>query len=171
MGKPKQPKSDAKDKGSVSSKDRSPSKETKSKEAKTPDSGAATPSKRGQSQGKAGSAWPPPLNRPMMAPLLLPSDYSMDEPRRPSKIYVWEWDNVWFFPVGLLANLGHRAWHGRNVVRRPAGPGHARQTRTTRPASPSMTRLTPPKKARSRRSTGPSFFSQITTTKVKCRPS
>ncbi|KAL1477829.1 hypothetical protein MTO96_035444 [Rhipicephalus appendiculatus] len=103
MGKPKQPKSDAKGKGSVSSKDRSPSKETKSKEAKTPESGAATPSKRGQSQGKAGSAWPPPLNRPIMAPLLLPSDYSMDEPRRPSKIYVWEWDNVWFFPVGLLA--------------------------------------------------------------------
>ncbi|XP_075728957.1 uncharacterized protein LOC142771367 [Rhipicephalus microplus] len=103
MGKPKQPKSDEKGKGSAASKDRTPSKETKSKEVKTPDSAAASPSKRGPYQGDAGFAWPPPLNRPMMAPLLLPSDYLMDEPRRPSKIYVWDWGNVWFFPMSVLA--------------------------------------------------------------------
>ncbi|KAL3245527.1 hypothetical protein MRX96_017979 [Rhipicephalus microplus] len=54
MGKPKQPKSDEKGKGSAASKDRTLSKETKSKEVKTPDSAAASPSKRGPSQGDAG---------------------------------------------------------------------------------------------------------------------
>ncbi|KAH6921894.1 hypothetical protein HPB50_006219 [Hyalomma asiaticum] len=101
MGKPKNPKSGKKGKGSVSSKDRSPGKKAKSEGAKTPESGADTPSKGAESEGEA--AWPPPLNRPMMAPLVLPSDYSTDEPRRPSTIYVWDWDNIWFFPMGLLA--------------------------------------------------------------------
>ncbi|XP_054925149.1 uncharacterized protein [Dermacentor andersoni] len=106
MGKPKQGKSGKKGKrgkGSTASKDRSPSQKTKSNESKTPESGAYTPTSGGESGTKASSAWPPALNRPMMSPLVLPSDYTRDELRRPSTIYIWSWDNIWFFPMGLLA--------------------------------------------------------------------
>ncbi|XP_049513131.1 sialidase-like [Dermacentor silvarum] len=105
MGKPKQAKSDKKGKGSTASKDQSPSQKTKQNEAKTPESGADTPTSEGESGTEASPAWPPALNRPMMSPLVLPSDYTRDELRRPSMIYIWSWDNIWFFPMGLLAIL------------------------------------------------------------------
>ncbi|XP_075526382.1 uncharacterized protein LOC142558106 [Dermacentor variabilis] len=44
-----------------------------------------------------------PLDRPPLEPLVLPADLDLSLPRRPSTIYVWDWGNVWFFPVGVVA--------------------------------------------------------------------
>lgn len=44
-----------------------------------------------------------PLDRPPLEPLVLPADLDLSLPRRPSTTYVWEWGNVWFFPVGVIA--------------------------------------------------------------------
>ncbi|XP_065298576.2 uncharacterized protein [Dermacentor albipictus] len=130
MGKPKQGKSGKKGKGSTASKDLSPSQKTKSNESKTPESGADTPTSGGESGTKASSAWPPALNRPMMSPLVLPSDYTRDELRRPSTIYIWDWDNMWFFPMSLLAIgvivLGMVAlWHVLPAQDARHGPSNA----------------------------------------------
>lgn len=58
--------------------------------------------------GQSGASTPPlglfkPLNRPMLPPLVLPSDRSLSLTRRPSPIIVWDWGDVWFYPVGVIA--------------------------------------------------------------------
>ncbi|XP_072140636.1 uncharacterized protein [Dermacentor andersoni] len=44
-----------------------------------------------------------PLKRQPFPPLVLPGDRELTLVRRPNTVYVWNWRNMWFFPVSVVA--------------------------------------------------------------------
>ncbi|XP_049276029.1 collagen alpha-1(II) chain-like [Rhipicephalus sanguineus] len=73
----------------------------KSEKSSTPDSATGSVLGRASAASSEG-LFKPRIRRPF-SPLVLPADRQLTTVRRPTTIYIWNWDNVWFFPMGVVA--------------------------------------------------------------------
>ncbi|KAH7975694.1 hypothetical protein HPB52_004582 [Rhipicephalus sanguineus] len=89
---------------SGSRKGSSSSHHTKSSEptSTSKSAGGSTPSQT-EASAAPSEGYFKPLHRQPLPQLVLPADLDLTLPRRPSTIYLWDWGNVWFFPIGVLA--------------------------------------------------------------------
>ncbi|KAL3211047.1 hypothetical protein MRX96_052090 [Rhipicephalus microplus] len=70
---------------------------------KSSTSDRASSSALGRASAASSESLIRPLNRKPFSPLVLPADRQLTTVRRPTTIYIWNWDNVWFFPTGVVA--------------------------------------------------------------------
>ncbi|KAK8758768.1 hypothetical protein V5799_003600 [Amblyomma americanum] len=91
MGKAK--KAGSGKKGKKGSKDQTPSKQSvdSKKQASASAENTASGAQSGSATPSASAGPGAPLGRPMLPPLVLPSDLTPELTRRPSTIYVYDW--------------------------------------------------------------------------------